>query len=225
MPERRLRSRQRTAPGRGGRPTREAGEQLGAKIIDIATELFLSEGYGATSIETIAQRARIAKRTFYSRFHDKAELFGAVVHHVVERLRPRDDAALFEGATLEETLTRLAQVILRAALSQEALALHRVIVAEAPRFPELAAVVSEQSGRAEAVNRIAALLQRTAGAGTLAPREAAFAAAQFLQMVVALPQRRALGLGTPMSPAEITAWVRDTVALFLTGFKGQLRDE
>ena len=202
-----------------------AAERLGTTIIAIATELFLREGYGATSIETIARRARIAKRTFYSRFRDKAELFGAVVHHVVERLRPQNDAALFEGAALDETLKRLAQVILHAALSPEALALHRVIVAEAPRFPELAAVVSEQSGRAEAVNRIAALLQHAAGAGALAPREAAFAAAQFLQMVVALPQRRALGLGTPMSPAETTAWIDDTVALFLTGFKGQRRGE
>jgi TetR/AcrR family transcriptional repressor of mexJK operon len=219
--ERRVRRRGR--PQSGGRPTRAAAERLGAKIIGVATELFLSEGYGATSIETIARRARIAKRTFYTRFRDKAELFGAVVHHVVERLRPEDDAALFEGATLEEILTRLARVILHAALSREALALHRMIVAEAPRFPELAAVVSEQSGRAEAVNRIAALLERAAGADALAPREAAFAAAQFLQMVVAVPQRRALGLGTPMSSAELTAWRRDTVALFLTGFKGRLR--
>jgi TetR/AcrR family transcriptional regulator, mexJK operon transcriptional repressor len=223
LAERRVPSRRRVAPRRGGRPTRDAAERLGAKIIEIATELFLSEGYGATSIETIARRARIAKRTFYSRFRDKAELFGAVVHHVVERLRPQDDTGLFDGATLEESLTRLAQVILHAALSREALALHRVIVAEAPRFPELAAVVSEQSGRAEAVDRIAALLQRAAGADAPTAREAAFAAAQFLQMVVALPQRRALGLGTPMSSAEITAWTRDTVALFLTGFNGRLR--
>lgn len=216
-----MRSRRRAPPRRGGRPTREAAERLGAKIIGVATELFLSEGYGATSIESIARRARIAKRTFYSRFRDKAEVFGAVVHHIVERLRPQDDAALFEGTTLEEILTRLAQIILRAALSREALALHRMMVAEAPRFPELAAVVSEQSGRAEAVNRIAALLQRAAGADALAPRAAAFAAAQFLQMVVAAPQRRALGLGTPMSSAELAEWTRETVALFLTGFNGQ----
>jgi len=42
-------------------------------------------------------------------------------------------------------------------------------------------------------------------------------------MVVALPQRRALGLGTPMTPAELESWPRETVALFLTGCRGRQR--
>lgn len=206
-------SRRRAGRRPGGRPSRAAAEQLGETILDAATALFLSDGYGVTSIEAVARRARISKRTFYSRFRDKAELFGAVVHRVVERLRPPGDTALFEGGSLEEILTRLARLILRAALSPEALALHRVIVAEATRFPELAAAVTDQGGSREAVARIAALLER----GRPPAANAVFAAAQFLQMVVALPQRRALGLGTPMTEPELEAWARDTVALFLNG--------
>lgn len=214
-------SRRRAAPRRGGRPSRAAAEQLGETILEAATELFLSEGYGVTSIEAVARRARISKRTFYSRFRDKAELFGAVVHRVVERLRPPGDAGLFEGDSLEQILTRLARVILRAALTPQALALHRVILAEATRFPELAAVVTERGGSREAVTRIAALLEREARAGRLALEDASFAAAQFLQMVVALPQRRALGLGTAMTPPELESWARDTVALFLNGCRSR----
>src|SRR5947209_19814422 len=52
---------------RGGRPSREQAALLGERILDTATELFLAEGYGATSIEAIAQRAGISKRTFYHR--------------------------------------------------------------------------------------------------------------------------------------------------------------
>lgn len=211
------------APGRGGRPSRQAAELLGTKILDVATELFLTEGYGATSIEAIARRARISKRTFYSRFQDKAALFGAVVRRVVERLRPSGDAGLFDGGTLEEILTQLARLILRAALSPEALALHRVIVAESTRFPELAKAVTENSGSSEAIGRIAALLKREARASDLTLDDTPFAAAQFLQMVVALPQRRALGLGTPMTAAELESWARDTVALFLYGCGGRRR--
>jgi AcrR family transcriptional regulator len=208
------------APRRGGRPTTVAAAQLGETILDVATELFLSEGYGVTSIETIARRARISKRTFYSRFRDKAELFGAVVHRVVERMRPRGLANPFAGGTLEDVLLRLAQLILGAALSSQALALQRVILAEATRFPELAKVVSEQRGRREAIAGIAALLERERDAGRAAPTNPTFAAEQFLQMVVALPQRRALGLGTPMTSAELDEWARDTVALFLHGCRG-----
>lgn len=216
-------AKKRGAPRRGGRPSLAEAERLGETILDVASELFLSEGYGVTSIEAIARRARISKRTFYSRFQDKAELFGAVVHRVVERLRPSGDAGLFEGGTIEEILIRLAQIILRAALTPQALALHRVVVAEATRFPELAAVVTEQGGSREAVRRISALLEGEAQAGHLALENATFAAAQFLQLVVALPQRRALGLGTPMTPAELDSWPRDTVALFLNGCRDRLR--
>ena len=73
---------------RGGRPSREASERLGELILGAATELFLSQGFGATSIEAVAQRVRISKRTFYHRFPDKAALFAAVVHRIITRLRP-----------------------------------------------------------------------------------------------------------------------------------------
>ena len=39
-------------------------------------------------------------------------------------------------------------------------------------------------------------------------------------MVVAAPQRRALGLGQPMTAAELDAWAKDTVDLFLKGYQG-----
>jgi len=207
---------------RGGRPPRLQAEQIREQILDIATPLFLSQGYGATSIEEVARRARMSKRTVYSRFRDKAELFGAVVHRLVERLRPPNATPeqFFEGGSLETILERLARLILRAALSPSALALHRVIVSEATRFPELAEAVNQEGTRREAIHRIAALLEREASAGGLSPAEAEFAAEQFLHMLVAGPQRRALGLGTPMTVEALDAWARDAVDLFLNGCRG-----
>jgi hypothetical protein len=67
--------------------------------------------------------------------------------------------------------------------------------------------------------RIAARIEREAAPDATARGNASFTAAQFLQMVVALPQRRALGPGTPMNEAELDAWARDTVTLL----KGLLR--
>jgi TetR/AcrR family transcriptional repressor of mexJK operon len=204
-------------PRRGGRPSREAAELLGERILDVATELFLAEGYGATSIEAVAQRARISKRTFYHRFPDKAALFGAVVRRIIEGLRPPADTPLYEGGSLKEVLRRLARLILRAVLTPRALALNRLMVAEAQRFPELAAIVAREGGRAEVVGHIALMLGREARAGTLAVDRPEFAAEQFLQLVVSLPQRRALGLGMPTTEAELDAWADDCVNLFLNG--------
>lgn len=202
---------------RGGRPSRHQAKQLGEHILAVATELFLAEGYGATSIEAVAQRARISKRTFYHRFPDKAALFAAVVHRVIDGLRPPAGVKLIDGGTIEEILQRLATLILRAALNPQALALNRLITAEALRFPELAAIVARDGAAAEAVGLIAGLLDREARAGDFRLDDAGFAAEQFLQMVVGAPRRHALGLGMPMTSDELDAWVVKVVNLFLNG--------
>lgn len=202
---------------RGGRPSREDAALLGERILDVATELFLAEGYGVTSIEAIAQRARISKRTFYHRFPDKAALFGAVIHRIIERIRPPADIPLFEGGNLDEILRHLARLILRAVLAPTALSLHRLLVAEARRFPELAAVAAREGSRDEAVKQIAAIIDRETRATGLAVDDPLFAAEQFLEFIIAAPRRRALGFGTPMNEAELNAWADDCVDLFLNG--------
>ena len=205
---------------RGGRPSQAQAARLRDKILDAAAYVFFTEGYGTASIEAIAKRARISKRTLYSRFNDKADLFGAVVRHVVEKLKPANTEQLFKGSGAE-ILHHLAQVILHASLNPQALALHRLILSEATRFPELAEVMHQIGAREEAVRRIAGLLEQETKLGNLKlkPEGMVFAAEQFLQMVVSVPQRRAMGLGKAMTPGELDNWARDSVQLFLEGCK------
>ncbi|MEJ0010270.1 MAG: TetR/AcrR family transcriptional regulator [Alphaproteobacteria bacterium] len=206
----------------GGRPSRERAQKIRDDILDIATRLFLEHGYGATSIEAVAQAARMSKRTFYARFDDKEALFAGVVERLVGRLRPKDPAPFFSGGSLEDILNRLARLILHAALMPDAVALHRLILAEAGRFPELARIADSQGGRHDAIEHIAALLD----AHAVRPDRAAsrIAAEQFLQLVVTTPQRRAMGLGgTPMNETEAAHWARDAVALFLHGYPANPR--
>jgi TetR/AcrR family transcriptional repressor of mexJK operon len=205
-----------TAPRRGGRPSLEQAAQLQETILDVATELFLTEGFGATSVEAVAARARISKRTFYHRFDDKAKLFEAVVHRLIARWRPSVEARLQEAGSFPEILQRAARQMLAIALSPEALALHRVVIAESQRFPALAQVMYE-SGTKSGVDRIAALLEHEAKAGRLGTIDYRFAAEQFLTMALAVPQRRALGFGETLTPDELDAWARRTVDLFLHG--------
>jgi AcrR family transcriptional regulator len=48
-------------------------------ILDVATEVFVSEGFSAASTNEIARRANSSKTTFYSRFPTKEQLFLAVI--------------------------------------------------------------------------------------------------------------------------------------------------
>jgi AcrR family transcriptional regulator len=204
----------------GGRPSHAAALQLRDRILEVATELFLTEGYGSTSIEAVAARASISKRTFYHRFDDKAALFAAVVHRIIEQIRPPPEVPLLAGAKLEEILRRLAGIILRAALAPQAIALHRLIIAESVRFPHLVRAVYNEPGTQEAMTLIGDLLARELRDAHLTVELRRFAAAQFLHMVVALPQRRSMGLGSPMTAKELERWAQDTVNLFLNGCRG-----
>jgi AcrR family transcriptional regulator len=208
---------------RGGRPSRSAALQLNQRILDVATELFLAQGYGLTTIDALARRARISKRTFYHRFADKAVLFGAVVHHILQRLRPPPNVPLLEGATLHEVLKRLAGLILQAALSPPAIALHRLMVAESARFPELARALHDEGTSQEAVTLIGGLLARALDNPELTASAREFAALQFLQLVVVVPQRRALGFEQPMTVAELEHWADWSARLFLDGCRGWRR--
>lgn len=203
---------------RGGRPSREEAAALEARILDAATELFFARGFGATSIEAVAARARISKRTFYHRFDDKAALFGAVLHRIITGLRPPPATPLIAGADLRAVLRNFAGLILSAVLTPQALALHRLIVGESARFPKLAAAVIGEGATQEAVALIGGVLSREVEAGRLKLDDPAFAAEQFLHMALTIPQRRAL-LGKPMTPAELETWPRAVVDLFLDGVR------
>jgi TetR/AcrR family transcriptional repressor of mexJK operon len=205
---------------KGGRPPRADALKLRAQILEVATDLFLEQGYGLTSIEAVAAHAGVSKRTFYDRFDDKAALFAAVVHRIIENIRPPANVPLLAGPNLGEILRRLAGLILQAALSPQAIALHRLVTGESSRFPELANAVENDGGQAEAIALIAGLLSRELPKIRLNPENQAFAAQQFIYMVVAVPQRRATGFGTPMTQAELELWADNAVKLFLDGYMG-----
>jgi AcrR family transcriptional regulator len=206
--------------GRGGRPSRLQSAQLSDRILDVATTLFLGHGFGSTSIEAVAKRAGISKRTFYHRFRGKEVLFEAVVRRLIERWLPPFDAALLDAPSLDAALRRVAQHMLNVALTPEALALHRVVIAEAQQFPGLARIMHEL-GAASGVERISRDFARRIRTGELARIDTRLAAEQFILMVVTGPQRRALGLGMPLSSSEVATWIDHTISVFLDGCRAR----
>jgi TetR/AcrR family transcriptional regulator, mexJK operon transcriptional repressor len=211
----------RTEPlRRGGRPTRLEAAALGDKILDVATALFLSRGFAATSIEAVASRARISKRTFYHRFRDKPELYRAVVRRLLEHWLPEFEAAFDAPAPLDVVLGRSAKRMLALALTPEALALRHLLLGEAERFPELVEIAIEQ-GATRGIERIASLLEDERRAGRIALDDCRFAAMQFQEMVLSIPLRRAMGFGTPLTVAERDDWAAKCVALFIEGCRAR----
>ena len=86
---------QQTEPADGVRPTSKA-RATRARLIETAAEAFVDDGYGATSVRDIAERAGLTSGAIYGHFSNKANLLGEAV-----RLRLTED--LEHRGTFEET--------------------------------------------------------------------------------------------------------------------------
>ena len=120
-----------TADGRRkrGRPTGAEREQRREEILDAAVLLFLEHGYGGVSLDRIAAAAKVTKRTIYAYVGDKTDVFSAAVARLNREVLP--EAA---PADLESLAVRLVRTL----HADVAVALHRMVIAEAHQFPDLA---------------------------------------------------------------------------------------
>ena len=117
------------------------GQQRKAKILSAATRLFLSEGYGETSIDAIVERSGGSKATLYSYYPTKADLFRAVVDSIVAT---QEGPELKSLENVRETLVTFAEQRLAIVFSSNHRALMRLIISERDRFPDIARMYYEQ---------------------------------------------------------------------------------
>ncbi len=115
--------------------TRKRGDILAA-----AKTAFLDTGYGGTSMESIARTANVSIMTLYRHAESKDDLFGAVISNACT---PTDDDERAELAGI--LLMPLVEALVESAIHMQSMltaednvALLRVVLAEATRFPQLA---------------------------------------------------------------------------------------
>jgi TetR/AcrR family transcriptional regulator, mexJK operon transcriptional repressor len=164
-------------------------------IIDTATALFLRNGYHSTSMDQIAADAAVSKQTVYKNFADKEQLFSdivlgvtsnsnAIISELTSVLR---STQIKTAGDLRAVLTDLARRYLDAVLEPHVLALRRLVIAEAERFPDLARSYYEQAP-ARGIEIIAQHFQAYIDRGMLQADDARLAAAHFAYLALAIPQ-------------------------------------
>jgi AcrR family transcriptional regulator len=189
------------------------------QILEGAARVFAQDGYEGASMSRIAAEAGVSKGTLYYYFPGKAELFADYMHGLCDRWV----AVLFDdldyGRSVEETLYRIGRRMVTMLLSDQALTLHRMVVAEAEKFPELAQMFF-QNGPARSVGHLSAYLRRVTEEGRLHIEDTEFAAEQFFSLIQArLYMRRQLRLtGMPTEP-HIAKVVGSAVKLFTRGYQ------
>jgi TetR/AcrR family transcriptional regulator, mexJK operon transcriptional repressor len=187
-------------------------------ILAAAWQSFLARGFGAVSMDAIAREAGASKATVYAYFASKEELFGAVIAREGERYFRGFSAGELDPCAVEVSLAEIARRFLDLVLSPEAIAINRIIISEASRFPQLGEVFW-RAGPERTRVQIEAFLSRAVAAGTLAVADIRVAAEQFVALLRGdIHQRQLLRLDDGVDAAELAAATEAAVATFLKAF-------
>jgi len=201
--------------GRRGRP---ANETLGQTIVDAAFELFVELGFQATTMDKVAQRAKISKLSIYRHFENKEALFSAAMSTRCQQFAPQ---ALVEGVdgSAEDQLMAIGSSLLRTLLSPEIRGVEAMVMADKTNQQSLSRLHYE-AGPAHVIALIEALLRQLHAQEVLnVPnplKSARLFAALFkgadLLLIARFDQARA--------EHEIESYCRSAVAMFIAAHAG-----
>ncbi len=182
-----------------GRPTEAGRIERRGQILDAALPVFLDYGFGDATVDRLAAAARVTKRTIYSYFGNKDGLFTEMQRRLATNV---------SGEPLEpETVESLATRIVYGLHSAQMIGLHRLVIAESLRFPELARKLHD-NGDMQHIGRLADRLRAEHGQ-TVATR----AESLYALLLGEDYRRRLLGLLGPVTAAGATIHAQSALAL------------
>ncbi|PWA10657.1 TetR family transcriptional regulator [Pueribacillus theae] len=101
-----------------GRPRHDKqAKPTKAMILDVATQLFLEQGYQVVSMDDVAKKCGVTKATVYYYYATKADLFTDAMIQMMIRIRKRIDEILSAGKPLKERLLEIAKAHLEATIN------------------------------------------------------------------------------------------------------------
>lgn len=193
------------------------------QMLEAARELFTAQGYGAVSMDAVARGAGVSKATLYAHFSSKDQLFATIIGDAC-RQNIADDGFMpaFEIASQADVrvaLMRFGKRMVGFFMTPASLAIHRIVIAESGRFPELGEAFYE-NGPARVRQALGRWLAEQTRAGWLNVTDFETAAEQFIALVRAGNYLRAT-LGLPSDPARpgTEAAAEAAVDMFLRAYK------
>lgn len=194
-------------------------DALRQRILASATKLFMVRGFQGTSIEDIAREAATTKRTVYSRYDSKMELFEDVVKNVLTTISLRSFVRR-RSEEIEDRLTELARYIVGLCFQPATRDCFRIMLAEAWKFPEIAELwLRLAAAMRDLVKKVLDVAVRDGG---LHPGDNSVRAAQFLDLVFTEPMRMALRSEAQLVlSTQEELHIQNCVKLFLYGCSSQ----
>lgn len=202
------------APARGrGRPKLVDDATQRGRVVKAARDLFLEAGYDMTSMDAVAQRAGISKKTLYQLFDGKDALFAAIVvaHRKLMLDLPKGD----DDRPLEEAMASIFRLDLDVEAERDRTAILRLMMTEAVRRSELAKLMFEHGPEASRLI-LGRWLARQAERGRIVIDDPAATAGMLMHMVFAPMSFDETGPRL-QGPDERRAHARSAFRIFLHG--------
>jgi len=175
-----------------GRPARGTEDARRQALLQAAQDSFMEQGFGASSMEAIAKRAGVSKKTIYGCVTTKEELFEAVMKDLVEHSPipplPEDVA---NAADLETALADHLSAAARLRLIPFVVKLNQLTVSEAPRFPKIAETFYRE-GPMRHIEILAAWLRKQTARGLISVEDPEDAAVMLSTPMISEPLRAAV---------------------------------
>lgn len=184
-------------------------------ILRAATRLFLKHGYSSTSMDAIAEEARVTKQTVYSHYKSKDALFTQMLAHLCEKHTASENLLLLGNKKLDEGLFVIGIAFLNMITTAEVMAMTRLVISEMGAHPKLARQYYE-GGTQRVVLMLAQYLDQYKKRGLPEAQDTKSAASYFIAMLKGQYYlRMLLGIKPTPTPREKEEHVRETVRLFM----------
>lgn len=171
-------------------------------IIQAAIAEFRANGFEATSVDKVAARAEVSKRTLYNHFPSKDELFAAILHILWESSASQLARAYEPARPVRDQLLELLQGKLAMMADDSFLALARVAIAAGLNSPERAQEIVARIGEKD--GGLVEWMRAAQKAGALKPGDAAQAVKQLESLVKGAAFWPQVAMGQPVltAPAQ-----------------------
>lgn len=187
-------------------------------IAHAALTLFASDGYKRTTVGAIAAEAGVSKRSVYTHFGGKENLFLSVVRDAATRMHARIGEIVEQTAwdrDLDAALTSCVAEVTRSIVrAPERMTLIRLLMAEAPHFPAIIDLL--RAG--EITPLIAVPLERLAAAGRLSVSDSQQAAEHLAALTFRQVSSRSLMGTLPLGDDETARLIAGGVQAFLRAY-------
>jgi TetR/AcrR family transcriptional repressor of mexJK operon len=194
----------RDLPSQAAAPARAGRDERRRAILDVARDIFMQEGYAAASMSAIAARLGGSKGTLYNYFASKELLFGALMQAECEAEPWKSEMDKGGGDDLPAALSAIGERFLDFVLTPSVMDIHRLVIAESGRFPELGRTFYE-NGPKRSMGFLGAFMADEMAAGRLKAADPERIAMQFVELCKSGLHQKMLWNVEPAPSAEARA--------------------